>query len=1438
MKPLLLLSLLLCTTMFLAAQDTNGYCLNKGPRSNVWLQKVSIGSWTNNSGANGGYLNTPDSKLTVRTDTTYAVQLDLGGYPRVQDTAYWRIWIDFNGDKDFEDVGEQVLQTKSLYKSSTKTTLALKSALVNASGKFLMRVILSRTAFSSPCGGNNTIEIEDYGIEVRTQQICAAPSTEQFSVQKVGINQATVFFSGFLKQAYQLELRSANSPNASTFVLINEDSLSFISLTPKHTYELRLGIKCESGEIKWSEVKTFTTLAPPPAACTAIPKDKISFTQIDIGYVRIKIDENYPLEKVTWRYRKVGDGNNWLYTGGPTDREINILGMVVGENYEVQVRKRCGNSEELSDWSESLLVYTLECVLPVENKVSINMQFYNFPDLHVSFNVFNQRDYDYSYRFFYRKQGSTTWIDTISTTTRTTEIVNLSPDSTYEVRIEVYCGKEFKTFFRTITAPSECFLIERKDLRVENITNTTAHVYALSVNSRTCQYRYRVKGGTAYTFRGVAGFNGSLELENLQPNTTYEISARIICGDPGQQADWSDTLEFTTKGCLIPQDGDLAIVKYYGADSVLLSATYFTNDFDRGLDYFWQYKQENDAQWATQHQRGNQLFLLKGLQRDAKYQLRVTVKCPNSSEDSLLLTRTLVASTTCNLAPDTSFLNIEQTPTQWDITATIPRGYSYQIRYRYAGDAVFTQQSRELPYNYLIGFGFPQVTYEIQFRVICPNGNTSPWSETISTKTRRPFAPDGVAQLALLPKAETKQLQISPNPSTGRFQVDFPIEDESAQQSVIEVFNLAGQKVLSQKIDGYGTFLDLSNQASGLYFVRMLAGNQNFTVSNTIWEEYAEEKNPVQIVSTEDLIHLDAYSRLDTCETPNILNIKVNQDRWYNAQLSYQGIDNKALQWRYRKKGADNWKYPYITTNPITNIEFEAGGGEYEIQVRQNCPNLGVWSEWSESLFVEFAACVFPNAKDIRFDTSFSAFPSLRISILLLQRADPFSFKWYYRELGQTTWVDTIRSTNFAISIQNLSPGKVYEVRVDVRCGNDFVSYFKRIEVPPSCLIISKINIREVHDSSVFVELRLGQIRMIEYRYRIVGQPNYSFIKLRTGSYLKGLIPGTTYEISARVVCEDTLLIWSPSLIFTTKNCKLPLAGDISLLQFKTQDAATFSADYLNFNFPVQHNYTWRYKPADQNLWTTPTNGKQQQFTLSNLSGGQKYDLSVAIACPNHPQDSLRLETSFTAQLDSCTEQPDTASVQITFQQNTLDPVIEFKSPKGYRYQMRTKPENGYFVQYFSDAFEDIYLTSFSLYPGMNDFQFRLICPNGNKSPWSAVIKLFNRKNPGTIKAPKIQSGLVERLTDAPPSGTIRVIPNPSPGKIDIVFPELTTPLTGARLEVFNTSGQRVLTLKTSIEPTQNLPLDLSSQTPGLYFLRIQAGQKVYTERIMIASNR
>lgn len=832
MKPLFFLSLLLIAPLFLTAQTTSGYCINKGPRGNVWLQKVSIGAWTNNSGANEGYLNTPDSKLTLRTDTTYAVQLDLGGYPRVQDTAYWRIWVDFNGDKDFEDAGEQVLQTKSVFKSSAKTTLSLKSALVNASGKFVMRVILAKSAFSTPCGSNTTIEIEDYLLDIRSS--CPTPSLTEFSIGNIRRNQATLYLKKPSKDyTYRWNLRSYSENVDSIGTFEHLDSLVLSKLTPDHEYKVRLGVFCTATQqIKWSEFVLFNTLQR-ITACATIDKNRLSFTQLDTNQVELKAADVDPQSSLEWRYRKIGTGDDWIYGSSPPNKALYVYGVALGVNYEFQVREFCRTLNFWGNWSESQTFSTVECVFPADNHVFINLSFFNFPNLDISFNVFDQRVYNYSYRYYFRQKGSSSWIDTISSTTRLAKIQNLAPDSTYEIAIRVYCDTNFTVFNRTITVPPACYWIKKSDINVYNLTNTTADVYVTAVSTRSSQLRYRIKGKTEYLYQPRVGFEGSARLKNLQPGTTYELSARILCADSTQQEDWSEATEFTTKDCLIPLGGDLAVVQYYGADSILLVANFFADTYENNLDYFWKYKSSQDTTWTIHYQKGNNLFLLKNLQKSSKYEVQLVVRCPGILQDSLVLSRTLVATETqCNLPADPNIMSLKSAPTQWTITTNIPRDYAFEIRYRVINSGAYKAYSGVLPSGYSIGFGAPQqFLYEIQIRLVCPNGNISPWSETVKPL---PFTQPDLPELSIEPlqAANAAKLKISPNPNSGQFSILFPAEMEPQPEAKLEILNTAGQRIWSLKtsIDPAQTLpIDLSRQTPGLYILRIQAGQKVYT---------------------------------------------------------------------------------------------------------------------------------------------------------------------------------------------------------------------------------------------------------------------------------------------------------------------------------------------------------------------------------------------------------------------------------------------------------------------------------------------------------------------------------------------------------------------------------------------------------------------------------
>lgn len=832
MKPLFFLSFLLIFPMLMTAQSTSGYCINKGPRGNVWLQKVSIGTWVSNSSANEGYLYNPTSKLTLRTDTTYAVQLDLGGYPRIQDTAYWRIWIDFNGDKDFEDAGEQVLQTKSLHKSSAKTTLALKSALVSASDKFLMRVILSKAAFSAPCGSNTTIEIEDYLVDI--QSSCPTPSVADFSIGNILQNQATLYLKKLSKDnTYRWNLFSIAENLERVGTIEHLDSLVLGGLSADHEYKLRLGIVCAATQaIKWSEFVLFHTLKRTINDCDPIAKSKLSFTQLDTNQVELKVNDIDPQTILEWRYRKIGADNEWLYFSTPPKKALYIYDVALGVNYEFQVREFCKTANLWGNWSESQTFSTIECVLPAENHVFINLSFFNFPNLDISFNVFDQRVYNYSYRYYFRQKGSSSWIDTISSTTRLAKIENLIPDSTYELSIEVYCGTNVNVFNRTITVPPACYLIKKSDINVYNLTNTTADVYVTEVSTRTSQLRYRIKGEIEYLYQPKVGFGGSARLKDLQPGKTYELSARILCADSTQLEDWSEATEFTTKDCLIPLGGDLAVVQYYGADSIQLVANFFADTYENNLDYFWKYKPSQDTSWTIHYQKGDNRFLLKNLQKGTKYEVQLVVRCPGILQDSLVLSRTLVATETqCNLPADPNIMSIKSAPTQWNITVDIPRGYAYEIRFRVLNSGAYKYYLLALPAGSLVGFGSPQFLYEVQIRLVCPNGNVSPWSETVKPL---PFTQPDLPEFAMEPleAAKVAKLKIAPNPSSGQLSILFPAEMEPQPEAYLEILNTAGQRIMALKtaIDPAQTLpINLSKQTPGLYILRIQAGQKVYT---------------------------------------------------------------------------------------------------------------------------------------------------------------------------------------------------------------------------------------------------------------------------------------------------------------------------------------------------------------------------------------------------------------------------------------------------------------------------------------------------------------------------------------------------------------------------------------------------------------------------------
>ena len=72
---------------------------------------------------------------------------------------------------------------------------------------------------------------------------------------------------------------------------------------------------------------------------------------------------------------------------------------------------------------------------------------------------------------------------------------------------------------------------------------------------------------------------------------------------------------------------------------------------------------------------------------------------------------------------------------------------------------------------------------------------------------------------------ENNALSIYPNPFANQFLVSY----QPSNQTIVEVFSLLGQKVVSQQITQHLTLLDLSNEPNGVYFVRVTDGKEVVT---------------------------------------------------------------------------------------------------------------------------------------------------------------------------------------------------------------------------------------------------------------------------------------------------------------------------------------------------------------------------------------------------------------------------------------------------------------------------------------------------------------------------------------------------------------------------------------------------------------------------------
>ena len=149
------------------------YCLSFGqgaspapaPQADEWIEKVGFGTLANGSGNDWGYGDYTALGADLTRGNAYDLFLE-PGFPDSGRMETWSVWIDFNGNNDFSDAGEQVFAHPGSTGAVSGSVAIPPSA---KAGNTRMRVSMKFSTPAQPCetvlfGG----ETEDYTINILT----------------------------------------------------------------------------------------------------------------------------------------------------------------------------------------------------------------------------------------------------------------------------------------------------------------------------------------------------------------------------------------------------------------------------------------------------------------------------------------------------------------------------------------------------------------------------------------------------------------------------------------------------------------------------------------------------------------------------------------------------------------------------------------------------------------------------------------------------------------------------------------------------------------------------------------------------------------------------------------------------------------------------------------------------------------------------------------------------------------------------------------------------------------------------------------------------------------------------------------------------------------------------------------------------------------------
>jgi hypothetical protein len=226
--------------------------------TNEWIESVTLNNETNLSGLNSGYGDFTDSlwanPIMIGQSNTLSLE---PGYASNARDEYFRAWIDYNQDGDFDDPGELIFDSGIVTSTVTDTFVVPGDAIP---GSTRMRISMYWTDPPTPCDSGIVRfgEIEDYCVTIAPAPVVCDVSVSVDSSSATDTSLMVAWTASGVATEYAIEYRILND---SVWQSVNTslDSVELQGLASCTDYEFKIQAICDTTASDFVLIDTLKT---------------------------------------------------------------------------------------------------------------------------------------------------------------------------------------------------------------------------------------------------------------------------------------------------------------------------------------------------------------------------------------------------------------------------------------------------------------------------------------------------------------------------------------------------------------------------------------------------------------------------------------------------------------------------------------------------------------------------------------------------------------------------------------------------------------------------------------------------------------------------------------------------------------------------------------------------------------------------------------------------------------------------------------------------------------------------------------------------------------------------------------------------------------------------------------------------------------------------